>query len=52
MNKDTVKGKMKQVKGDLKEKYGKATDDHSKQAEGKLDKVKGKVQEGYGKAKD
>lgn len=52
MNKDKVKGKAKQVKGDLKEKYGRATDQPSKRVEGEAEKAEGNIQETYGEAKD
>ncbi|MFF2447223.1 CsbD family protein [Neobacillus sp. NPDC058068] len=52
MNKEQIKGKLDQVKGEGKEQWGKLTDDHSKEAEGKMDKVKGKLKEGYGDVKE
>ena len=41
MNKDTNEGKWKQIKGEFKEKYGKITNNESKEADGKLDKMMG-----------
>ncbi|OIK16126.1 CsbD family protein [Bacillus sp. MUM 116] len=52
MNNEKLKGSLDKVKGEVKEQWGKLTDDHSKEAEGKMDKVKGKLKEGYGKVKD
>ncbi|MEH7547124.1 uncharacterized protein YjbJ (UPF0337 family) [Neobacillus bataviensis] len=52
MNKDELKGRFDQVKGEAKEQWGKTTDDRSTEAEGKFDKVKGKVKEGYGEVKE
>ncbi len=49
MNRDEIKGKIDQVKGDLKERVGGATKDRKTQAEGMMDQVKGKVREGFGK---
>jgi len=52
MNADQLKGKWIQFKGELKEKYGKFTDDDLKQIEGNYDKFVGKAQERYGDKKD
>ena len=43
---------MDAVKGELKQQYGKFTDDDLKQIEGNYDKFVGKVQERYGDKKD
>jgi uncharacterized protein YjbJ (UPF0337 family) len=52
MNDDQIKGKEKQVKGEVKDRAGGALGDNSTQAEGKMDKAGGKIQEGYGNLKD
>ena len=52
MNKDRIKGKIDEIKGDVKERIGGATKDRSTQAEGWLENKKGKVQGGVGKAED
>jgi len=52
MNTDQLKGKWMQFKGELKQKYGKFTDDDLKQIEGDYDKFVGKAQERYGDKKD
>jgi len=52
MNADQLKGKRIQFKGDLKQQYGKLTDDDLEQIEGNYDKFIGKVQERYGEEKD
>lgn len=52
MNKDSTKGKFKDVVGSAKETIGKATGDKDTERSGKADQVKGKVQKGIGKAKD
>jgi uncharacterized protein YjbJ (UPF0337 family) len=52
MNAEQLKGKWMQFKGELKEKYGKFTDDDLKQIEGNYDKFVGKAQERYGDTKD
>jgi uncharacterized protein YjbJ (UPF0337 family) len=52
MNKDQVKGRFEQVKGEAKEQWGNISDNHSIENEGKMDKVKGKLQERIGELKD
>lgn len=51
MNADELKGKWMQFKGDLKQQWGKFTDDDLQQIEGNYDKFVGKVQERYGEKK-
>lgn len=52
MNKDIIKGKWQQLKGEAKIQWGKLTDDELDQTEGQYDKVVGKLQEKYGYSKD
>jgi uncharacterized protein YjbJ (UPF0337 family) len=52
MNADTFKGQWTQFKGELKQRWGKFTDDDLMQIEGSYDKFLGKVQERYGAQKD
>jgi len=52
MNWDTISGKWMQVKGQVKEKWGKLTDDELEQIEGKRDRLAGVLQEKYGYAKE
>ncbi|MGM0421322.1 MAG: CsbD family protein [Bacillota bacterium] len=52
MNDDLLKGKWKQLKGELKNKWGKLTDDDIQQIEGNREKLIGKIQEKYGKDKE
>ena len=52
MNKDQVKGRAEQVKGNIKEGVGKAVGNDRLRGEGKVDQVAGKTQAGYGDAKD
>ncbi|HZQ69391.1 MAG TPA: CsbD family protein [Terriglobales bacterium] len=52
MNTDRAEGKWKQMKGAVKEKWGKLTDDDLTVIEGNKDQLVGKVQERYGIAKD
>jgi uncharacterized protein YjbJ (UPF0337 family) len=48
MNTDTVQGKWKQVKGSVKQRWGKLTDDDLTTLSGKKDELVGKLQERYG----
>ncbi len=52
MNWDQIEGKWKQYSGQLKEKWGKLTDDDLTTIAGKRDQLIGKLQERYGMAKD
>jgi len=52
MNTDTLKGDWKNLKGKIKEKWGKLTDDDLTIIEGKRDQLEGKLQERYGYAKE
>jgi uncharacterized protein YjbJ (UPF0337 family) len=52
MNWDTIQGQWKQAGGQVKEKWGKLTDDDLTVIAGKRDQLVGKIQERYGIAKD
>jgi len=52
MNNDRIEGNWKQLKGKVKEQWGKLTDDDMKIIEGNQDQLLGKVQERYGIARD
>jgi uncharacterized protein YjbJ (UPF0337 family) len=52
MNKDRVKGKVKDIAGRVERQAGEWTDDPKKQAEGAAKQVEGKLQNAWGKAKD
>ena len=52
MNKDVFQGKWKQLRGSIKEKWGKLTDDEFDQMGGHRDQLIGKIQERYGIQKD
>ncbi|MBD9652880.1 CsbD family protein [Ensifer sp. ENS09] len=47
-----VEGNWKQVKGKIKEQWGRHTDDDLDVIDGKCDQLEGKIQERYGYAKD
>lgn len=48
MNKDIAKGNFKQIKGKIKQQWGKLTDDEIDQLEGHAEILAGKLQERYG----
>ncbi|SDG38808.1 CsbD family protein [Pseudomonas seleniipraecipitans] len=52
MNSDIIKGKWKQLSGDMKTRWGKLTDDDVDVAEGHSEYLAGKLQERYGWTKD
>jgi uncharacterized protein YjbJ (UPF0337 family) len=52
MNWDRVEGNWKQLKGKVKEKWGKLTDDDINVIAGNRDQLSGKIQESYGITKD
>lgn len=52
MDKDRIEGSAKEVKGTVKEAFGKATGDAKLRSDGKSDKVEGKIQNAVGGAKD
>jgi uncharacterized protein YjbJ (UPF0337 family) len=52
MNKDQIKGKIEEIKGDIKERLGGATKDRKAQAEGWMEEQKGKVQRKVGEVKE
>ena len=52
MNWDRIEGNWKQMKGAIKEKWGKLTDDEFDVIAGNKDKLVGKIQERYGCSRD
>jgi uncharacterized protein YjbJ (UPF0337 family) len=52
MNKDILQGKWMQMRGEIKRKWGKLTDDEMDQINGQYDKLVGVVQERYGYSRD
>lgn len=52
MNWDQVKGQWKQIRGSVKEHWGKLTDDDLTQIDGQKEKLIGRLQQRYGIAKE
>jgi uncharacterized protein YjbJ (UPF0337 family) len=52
MNKDTLKGQWTQLKGTVREQWGKLTNDDIDQIQGQSEQLVGKIQERYGIARD
>ena len=52
INKDTIEGNWKQLKGKVKEQWGKLTDDDLDVIAGKRDQLVGRLQERAGIARD
>ena len=52
MNEDTIKGNWKQFKGNLKEQWGKLTDDDFDVIDGRREQLLGELQERQGLARE
>jgi len=52
MNKDVAQGKWREMKGKIKEQWGKLTDDDLDRIEGKGEQLLGLLQQRYGYARD
>lgn len=52
MNKDVLEGKWMQVKGRIKQQWGRLTDDELDQINGRYDELVGRIQERYGYTRD
>ena len=52
INEDTIKGNWKQFKGNLKEQWGKLTDDDFDVIDGRREQLLGKLQERQGLARE
>ena len=52
MNEDILKGKWTQLKGRVREQWGKLTDDDVDTVQGRMQQLVGKIQERYGLARD
>jgi uncharacterized protein YjbJ (UPF0337 family) len=52
MESDVFAGQWKQLKGEIKRRWGKLTDDDVTEAEGSMEKLVGRIQERYGYTKE
>lgn len=52
MNEDTLKGQWTQLRGKVREQWGKLTNDDLDQIHGQSEQLIGKIQERYGVARD
>ena len=52
MNEDILKGKWKQFKGEVKEQWGRLTNDDIDRIEGNYDQLVGRIQERYGYSRE
>jgi uncharacterized protein YjbJ (UPF0337 family) len=52
MNTDQLEGRWKQLKGRIKERWGKLTDDQLDRVSGNWDRLAGLIQEQYGEARE
>jgi uncharacterized protein YjbJ (UPF0337 family) len=52
MNQDQVRGKWNQLKGEIKKKWARMTDDDFLEVEGDMDKLSGRIQERTGDRKE
>ena len=52
MNEDTLKGQWMQMKGKIREQWGKLTDDDVDQIQGRAEQLVGKLQARYGIARE
>jgi uncharacterized protein YjbJ (UPF0337 family) len=52
MNQDTLKGQWTQLKGQVREQWGKLTSDDLDEIQGRSEQLVGKIQERYGVARD
>jgi uncharacterized protein YjbJ (UPF0337 family) len=52
MNRDTLKGQWTQLKGKIRQQWGKLTDDDITQIQGNAEQLIGKLQERYGYSRE
>jgi uncharacterized protein YjbJ (UPF0337 family) len=52
LNEDILKGKWRQIKGEVQKKWGKLTDDDLDKIDGDREKLLGRLQENYGVARE
>jgi uncharacterized protein YjbJ (UPF0337 family) len=52
MNMNIIEGEWKELKGKIRAKWGKFTEDDLENMKGNIEKIKGKIQQSYGRTKD
>ncbi|HUE89186.1 MAG TPA: CsbD family protein [Vicinamibacterales bacterium] len=52
MNEDILKGQWKQLRGEVRQRWNKLTDDDLDRVDGKLEALEGRLQERYGWEKE
>ena len=52
MNRDTIKGHWKEIKGKVRQQWGKLTDDQIAQMQGTYEELEGALQKNYGYQKE
>ena len=52
MNQDTISGKWKELKGEIRNQWGKLTDDELESTKGNMGAIQGLIQQRYGDAKE
>ena len=52
MNWDQIEGKWKEMKGNVRAKWGELTDDEIEEVQGDREALEGKIQQKYGKSKE
>lgn len=52
LNKESLKGKWNEIKGDVQKAWGRLTDDEIEQTKGDFTKLKGLIQQKYGEQKE
>jgi uncharacterized protein YjbJ (UPF0337 family) len=52
VNRDTLKGQWMQIKGKIREQWGKLTEDDIDRMQGNAEQLIGKVQERYGRSRE
>ena len=52
MNQDTISGKWKEIKGEIRNQWGKLTDDELESTKGNMGAIHGLIQQRYGDAKE
>lgn len=52
MNKDTIEGNWKELKGKVKEQWGKLTDDRLDEIADRRERLAGEIQQAYGVTRD